>query len=226
MTTVNTSVVIAVFLLILVISMVTAIIISPENFERSRWRIFLVTAASLGIIITFMWYFFLVEQNVENKKITTCNERRHIESLVIDASVKSIQTNSELAPQFCSSLFPLQESYVYEEHEPKCSRYKKSVIVSTLSYQLFDTWDHYVYSTFQPKGDIAYFLQWATSKELQHQWTKQYINFDKNTQKFANILFNSANEIDNISDPVEYEKASREVYSKCRKMKLLCCSVS
>lgn len=219
MGTVNTSVVIAVFILIIILSLIIAIMINPGEFDKSRCRTFLVTAASLGIVITFMWYFFLVEQTVDNDKLIQCNEHRHIGSMMLNASVDKIQDSVDIIPEFCSSLLPLQDNSGcnnVNEH----SQIKRDVTTATLSYTLFDTWEHYVGSVYRPQGIVAYFLQWSTSKQLRDQWSRQYINFDCKTQKFAQILFDKSDQMEDIHNPYQYQIDANEIIRDCKRLKI------
>lgn len=233
MATVRTSTVIMVFVLILVIAAMAALFIDPETFDKTRWRTFLVTAASLGIIITFMWYFFLVEQNIRTEQATDLNERRHIEEGIIDASVKEIQNNSDIIPEFCASLFPLQdfceksrdsqqdfscslnEKSRDSQQDSRCPLKKKILHEVTLSYRLFDTWEHFTEASLHPVGDVTYFLQWASSKQLEDQWRKQHINFTKKTREFGDLLFERAKLIKDRT-PSAYNHEAYKLFRECR----------
>lgn len=219
MSTVNTGVVIAVFILILVLSLIAAIIIDPMNFDKSRFRTFIVTAASMGIIITVMWYLFLVEQNSDNQKMVQCNERRHVEDVMLNASVKSIQDNAEIIPRMCSSLLPLQN--ISNPPPSTHSQHQQDIHIATLSYQLFDTWEHYTTTLCRPTGTVAYFLQWSTSPILKEQWKKQYVNFDRRTQDFGDRLFAASAQIEDIHCPYSYQDASDRFIRDCKRMKIL-----
>lgn len=210
---VNQTVAIIIFAIILVIAATAAFIIDPCNFEKTRWRTFLITAASLGIVITFTWYFFLLEQNVDTQLSMIQTEKRHIEDGIVKASVSDIQKNSDIIPEFCAELCPLQKiSYCSKSKLCKC---KRKLHQTTLSYRLFDTWDHFTGSTVQPVGDIAYFLQWASSKKLRSQWQRQYINFTPETQRFGDRLFEVASELERTPDAYRNAacKINREFFS-------------
>ena len=206
-----------VFVLIIVLAIIAALMIDPANFDKTRWRTFLITAASLGIVITFMWYFFLVEQNYSVQDTIDTSERRHIEEGIVEASVADIQKNSGIIPAFCESLFPLQFGHCKYE----CSLNRKKLLhETTLSYRLFDTWDHYVLSKINPVSDMTYFLQWASSPHLKKQWDKQYINFNSKTQLFGDLLFKEASEIKMLT-PHAYSTAAKRIFRHCRKINII-----
>ncbi len=215
MATVGRSTIIMVFILIFVISLVAATLVNPEEFDKTRFRTFLVTAASLGIVIAFVWYFFLLEQHLKSEDDDNFAIRRRIEEGIIDASVSDIQKNSDIIPNFCASLFPLQEF----EYTPPIKYTKKEMLHEvTLSYRLFDTWEHYISGAIHPVSDISYFLQWASSPLLESQWKKQYVNFSKETQKFGDCLFERAKTICDRT-PEAYEKEAYQIFRKhcCKK---------
>lgn len=204
---VNQTVAIIIFAIILVIATVAAFLIDPDKFDKTRWRTFLVTAASLGIIITFTWYFFLLEQNVDTQLNMAHTEKRHIEEGIVKASVSDIQKNSDIIPEFCAELCPLQKvGYCGKSKLSKC---KRKLHQTTLSYRLFDTWDHFTGSTIHPVGDIAYFLQWASSKKLRSQWKRQYINFTPQTQRFGDKLFETTDGL--ARTPAAYQNAALQI---------------
>jgi hypothetical protein len=200
--TVNTSVVILVFILILVISAVAAMVIDPTNFDKTRWRTFIVTAAALGIVITFMWYFFLVEQSIDTDMKDELDTRRHMGKNIIDNCVGGIEKSCEKIPGFCSSIMPLQEP--------------KDIERATLSYRLFDSWEYCAQCPFQNRGDIALFLQWCKSKKLKKQWLKQRCNFSEKTERFGDLLFEVSSKTKNT--PTSYKIASKEVLRRLRSM--------
>ena len=205
---INPILAIAVFVIIIIIALLIARSKkSYKNFNRSTIHSFVVILGGLGIFVSFMFYYNVVEiQNKQQKAINSQELSRintNVSSILGDKYIKSI-------PIFVYSINPLLKKKVNLDHLNIENSHIQMFKKHSLSQIIFNSWDDFRsskrLSTYDEIGVINTFLQKCDSAELLEEWEIQKYNFDNKTQMLGNMMFFRGQTILNkTSDSYFYE---------------------
>lgn len=200
----------AVFVAIIVIAMIIAQRLgSYSNYEGSNFHTFTAILSGLGVFVTFLFYYNIIElQNIQQKSnemefFTKLNKSVYSDLLI------AMSDASKSAPKFVSMLMPLTPS---DENLPEDkTSHDTLTTITLLSYRIFSLWQD-VASVDKSKKNcmkdyLATFLQRATSKELKKAWDTGKIDFNSKTRKLGDLLFEYAASIKDTSDHQSYSDA-------------------
>ena len=209
---------------IIIISLFISLSIKPNNFDHSRTRVFITSLASLGIFVTFLFYYSVVD--IQQKKQAKIQETSKITDNIQNSFILNIEKYYNQIPQFTSTLLPLLDLKKFNQNlkEIKNSRNhienveNNQVIKYVLSYQIFSLWQDMIISdefiAIDHNSLISGALQRANSKPLYDYWEIIKIDFSEKVQNFGELLFRFSSEI-NEQTPEAYEKKANElIHSK------------
>ena len=162
--------VVIIFIIILIIAGLTAWYCNPDSHDKSRWYIFIVTLAALGIILTFFFYYSLVEIQDEQHKLDVVEETQQLSRDITDITSKSMVKKLHSIPHFIMSLNPVDfphnkygkyksdrsninssisdiddtediNSESYNKiHDRSISKYEQKILIHALSHEIFCVW--------------------------------------------------------------------------------------
>lgn len=184
-------------LLLLGIFLLTALFITlrtpPHNYDQSRVFVFMSVLAGLGVIITFFFYYGVVELNEEQHRLNVVQETARISNILVEELMWEIVEAGKIVPNFAASVTPLQ---IYSHMTPDPETTDADFAKLFLSYKIFSVWQDLLiadeFTANEPLAYITSFLQRANSRPLFYEWIKHKIDFNSHTQKFGDLLFEYA----------------------------------
>lgn len=211
-------VVIIVFAIVITIAIAAAFIINPGSYDQSRWKVFIITVAGLGILLTVMFYYSVINiQQTQNELLfikeniqmmTTVNE-------VVDKISKGMDKGSSLA----SELTPLEKEGKGKKKEKEENGYRYS-----LAQSIFSTWQlttlERKYVSVQEEAYMYLFLQWASSCTLRKQWVSLKLAYTERTRMLGDLLFAHAPEVHTVA---EFGKAVTSLVTLPRYKSIMSC---
>lgn len=194
--TINTDVVIMVFAVIIAVAVIAAYVINPSSYESTNWRVFIVTLSSLSIVMTFMFYYAVIELQILQYSSNVYSENQALASAITEVYADA-STRYMKAPRFVRSLMPLSFNECTTERNESDATMELEIEEIVLSRKIFAVWDMTASSSTllyrsKDRGCIATYLQWATSPYLRREWLTYRVNYCENTRKFGDILFSRA----------------------------------
>jgi hypothetical protein len=178
-----------VFVIVLLIAFVASLFLG-NSFQTSRLHVFLACLSGLSIVITFLFYYSVVELQQQQQKLTLIQETSRISDSVLDSLMNEIKESVTIIPNFVASITPLNPCNDPPE-DPNTQEACTQKLV--LSYKVFSIWQDVLLSSLfvdlEPVSYITSFLQRAHSPQLLEQWTANKINFNSRTQQFGDLLF-------------------------------------
>lgn len=200
------------FSLILIISGIAAWLYgSYNNYDIATFHTFIAVLTGLGVFVTFMFYFSVVELQQQQQQLFIIDETSRISKNVLNSILGEINTATKLIPQFCASITPLSHSPVLDPDIVTTESCSQKLV---LSYKIFSVWQDLIISArfinFDPISYVTNFLQRANSKLLFAQWTTSKINFNILTQQLGDLLFEYALPITNQT-PETYVQAAQNL---------------
>lgn len=194
-----------------------------KSFDTSKFHIFITVFSGFGILITFLFYYNLVELQQEQQDIVSIQQDGSLSSSIRIALADTIVKASPYIPLFIASIMPLINYQPgIDSKEAKATSYKV-----VISQKIFSIWKDYLtldaYIVHDPQSYVCGFLQWANSKYLYEQWLVGRIDFSCNVNAFGDLLFQYALPIVEQT-PEEYERVANEFVNsddyknmKCKK---------
>ena len=200
-----------IFVALIIIAVTSSLLINPCSYDKTRWRLFILSLSGMSIIITFMFYYSLVEIQQEQEQQLLSQSNRLVESNIKDL-INSFPKYYKTIPLFIKSLLPLQYGVI----NVKCD-HKLSEIV--LSSNIFDIWQQTVASQEwitrdRLRGLTVQYLQWCTSSQLESQWyISGRLNHCNDTMLFGDLLFKYAKCVRSVSYPCQsdYERVTDKI---------------
>lgn len=213
MSTVTPTVAIVVFVIILVISLLIAFNTKTfKDFDTSRVHIFIIALGGLGVIITFLFYYSVVELQQQDQQRSYLKETSRVSNQFTTKLLTNIRDASSIVPGFVATITPLQNKGITPQPDPNTPQ----VIATrfTLSTQIFSVWQDVIYSkAFLNISQLAFvtnFLQMANSSQLYAEWQNAKINLSDRTQLYGDLLFKYGLPI-TVQTPEEYVRVATEL---------------
>lgn len=206
-----------IFSLILLISGIAAWLYgSYNNYDIATFHTFIAVLTGLGVFVTFMFYFSVVELQQQQQQLFIIDETSRISQNVLNSILGEINIATKIIPQFCASIIPLSHHPVLEVDVVTTESCSQKLV---LSYKIFSVWQDLIISigfvNFDPISYVTNFLQRANSKLLFVQWTTSKINFNFVTQQLGDLLFEYALPITNQT-PETYVQTAQNLIADPR----------
>lgn len=99
-----------VFLIVLLIACVVAWYSDAGSYESTKVRVFLVVLAGLGIVLTALFYYNLLELQEQQQYLVTLQQTTTLGSELLNGVLQEIKTAVPIIPNFALSLIPLQNN--------------------------------------------------------------------------------------------------------------------
>lgn len=233
MVLVTPNIALALFALIIIVSAVIAWRMgSYADYDKCSFHTFVAILAGLGVFVTFMFYWNVVQLQNQQQELAAAQELARINDSVLNSVLDEIKDASYLIPNFVISITPLTNVVCCStgstggatatciiEVEPDPINQQTCTEKMVLSYRIFALWQDVIISNrFTNMDEVSYvanFLQRANSPQLYVQWTSSRINFDNQTKQFGNLLFEYGLPITNQT-PEEYVAAAQKLINDPR----------
>jgi hypothetical protein len=198
---------------------------NPDQFEKSRFGIFIKILSSLAFILVAMGLILTSQALEESRKLTSVDQTLKLIDRALLQPISSMQKFYPNCPNFVKSLWP--QKGIFDASSIDTDHIKDDpVSILNLSMIIFQSFeDHFTGSGFDETGEIVWtgnFLQWTSSDTLQEMWNTLYPNFKSSTSEYAKLLFEYSNKNGKIKDsaPLKRSKRSTELIKDQRLIKL------
>lgn len=163
------------------------------KYDRGSFHVFISVLTGLGIFVTFLFYYNLVQLQNSDQITTAIDNVANLDSAIRDNVVQYMEKYSTVIPVYISTIDPLSHAPKMEGADPVttatcAARY-------SLSYRIFTVWQQYISnskSISDNSGYICNFLQRARSRFLRQDWEKNKIEFGRRTREMGDYLFEKA----------------------------------
>lgn len=177
---------------------------SYTDYDKGSFHTFVVVLAGLGVIVTFMFYYNIIQLQCQQQQLAAMQEFSRLNDTVLNSVLDSIKESSNIIPNFVLSITPLTNAVCCSTGtsgstgctipvDPDPVDPQTCTEKMLLSYRIFSLWqDVIVSNNFMPLDPTPYvtnFLQRANSQQLYVQWTVNKLNFAPYTQTFGDLLF-------------------------------------
>lgn len=210
MALVNPSIALLVLGLVLLAVILITLRTSPKDYDQSRSYVFMTVLSGLGVIITFFFYYGVVELNQEQQRLNVVQETARLSNTLVEELMLEISEAAKVVPNFAASVSPLQ---TYPQPIPDPDDLEATFSKLFLSYKIFSVWQDVLladeFTANEPLSYITSFLQRANSRPLYYEWIRSKIDFNKSTQQFGDLLFEYALPIKDQLPEVYVETAER-----------------
>ena len=162
-----------------------------HDYDKGSFHSFIVILGGLSILITLLFYYSLLELQVQQQELISLQEFNRVNDMMLNSVLDAIQSSSIIIPNFVLSITPLTNENISIGEDP--INPETSTKKMTLSYRIFSLWQNLTVTTkcTEINADIyvANFLQRANSNQLYTQWLNNKLNFSLETQTFGDLLF-------------------------------------
>lgn len=182
-----------VFVAILVISGVLAWWMKNyHTYDIGAFHTFISILMGLGVFVTFMFYFAIVSEQQDQKEVSSIQTLAEINTQLVNSVIKESNKAALIVPHFIISINPLTSQGLTASPDPVNAQ--TVVTKTTLSYRIFSVWQDimitdFILTKYDQLSYLCNFLQRANSKELYQYWQAMRIDFNPETQRFGDLLF-------------------------------------
>lgn len=166
-----------------------------HTYDISSFHTFIAILTGLGVFVTFMFYYNVVELQNQQQQLDALQQITRINDSIQNNVLNSITLSSTTIPNFVLSITPLNkasccDSCIIESDPVNAQTCTEKM---TLSYKIFSLWNDMLacnkFINFDPVTYITGFLQQANSSLLFEQWQLFKNTFNTKTQTFGDLLF-------------------------------------
>lgn len=199
---VTPNVAIFIFILIVVIAIILALWMKDyQSYDKSAFHTFIAILIGLGIFVTFMFYYNLVQLQHEQQNLVALQELGRINDSVLNSLLTNIDEASKTIPSFVLSLNPLSvccsDTVSFANScgitGPDPINAQTCTEKMSLSLRIFAMWQDVIVSNKIIKNNplpyVSNFLQRANSSQLYEQWLVNKLNYAAKTQSLGDLLF-------------------------------------
>lgn len=201
------------------------------NYDKSSFHSFIAILAGLGVFVTFMFYYNVVELQNQQQLSTGIQEIARINNSISNSLLEEIKNSSLIIPNFVLSITPLTNTACCNTQGCLNTSIPEDPVTPetctqkmVLSYKIFSLWqDQLVSNKYVHLDEIPYvsnFLQRANSKQLYEQWLVNKLNFSEETQNFGDLLFKYGLPI-TVQVPDSYITAAKELINDVQYQSIL-----
>lgn len=174
-----------------------------QNYDRDSFHTFIAVLTGLGVFITFLFYYNLIQLQEQQQELTALQELSSLSDTTVNGMLEAMNSSSATIPAFVMSLTPLTNTICCpgSSVEGTCAYTPAEDPITpqtctekmTLSYRIFSLWQDVLMSNgYIDRCKLAYitnFLQRANSRPLYEEWQVNRLNFSASTQTFGDLLF-------------------------------------
>ncbi|CAH6418462.1 Hypothetical protein HVR_LOCUS164 [uncultured virus] len=203
------------FAIIVLIAAVIAWYMKDYNqYDKGSFHTFISILIGLGIFVTFMFYYNLIQLQQQQQTLAAIQELSRINDSLLNSVLDEIKQASETIPNFVLSITPLTNTICMSTASEDPVNPQTCTEKMVLSFRIFSLWQDVIVSdrfiNLDPASYIANFLQRANSQQLYQEWTVNRLNFRPDTQAFGDLLFEYALPItDQV--PASYVNAAQKL---------------
>lgn len=175
---------------------------SYAQYDSGSFHTFIAILAGLGVVVTFMFYYNVLQLQGQQQKLAAAQEFSRISDSMLDGVMDSMNDASVIIPNFVYSITPLTNTVCcdgtrcVEDPPPDPINVQTCTEKMTLSYRIFSLWQEFIstnkFFKGTPSSYIANFLQRANSKQLHSLWEVSKLDFVQDTQALGDLLFEYA----------------------------------
>lgn len=197
---------------------------TTQSDGKSRVQIFITTLASLGIFVTFMFYYNIVAIQQDQQRLAVIEQTRSINASVLETYLGEVRKSAPIIPAFTLELMPLAPCSAATAPGPDPVTAATCIEKFVLSYKIFAIWQDYIMSNsyiyVDPHAYVNSFLQRASSRQLEEMWLQLRGDFDSDAVGFGDLLFEYAGRIQDRT-PEAFLSASHSLVKDPRYLKLV-----
>jgi uncharacterized membrane protein len=185
-----------VFGIVVVIAIVMALLFSQAEYDTSSVRVFISVLAGLSIVITFLFYYSVVDMQQQERVLPLLAEQVRLSHHVHHDLSGALLASRESAPRLMNELLL-----------GPASRTELDIAELLVSRQIFHSWQLVALAStsLDRLSYLTLFLQQATSQLLRLYWSSLRSNYVKRTQLLGDILFDLSNSITATTTIDEHE---------------------
>lgn len=161
-----------------------------RSYDSSTFHTFIAILGGLGVFITFMFYYSVVELQQLQYATATSQEFARINVSIQNTMLNDVKDAVLIIPNFVASIQPLTP-YCVTKPDPKTE--EAITKENVLSSRIFGIWQDVMIANANVRVNctpyINLFLQQANSKQLYQVWQRSYLNYECRTIEFGDLLF-------------------------------------
>lgn len=189
-------------------------------FDRGRFHVFIVVLAGLGVTVTFLFYYNVVQLQNQEQQLTLLQQMTHIDDILGKTLPAVLREITPLVPAFVLSLYPLHPAVAIPDYTTP----EAQIAITTTCATIFYLWQDVILTHdvlhHDMLGYTVTFLQWAHSPILAQEWAHMLTNLSPKTQIYGRLLFQyGANVSPNSS---AYQEAAEALLSDPAYQEALC----
>lgn len=211
-----------VFVIVLLVALLISGFTNPVHFDHTRTKIFLYCLTSMGVVITFLFYYSVVQLQASQQRVVILQMTSNITKMLTKEIHDQIYKVSKKVPNFVMSLYPLQNNHCIVEKD--IINTETCMIKFKISYKIFLLWQELLlclpFLDIEPTSYICICLQNAHSNQLKEQWEISKCDLNCNTRAFGDLLFFYAGKIKKQT-PDNYTKMVKKMQKNKAFMSLL-----
>lgn len=191
-----------------------------SSFDRGRFHVFIVVLTGLGVAVTFMFYYNVVQLQNQEQQLALLQQMAHIDDTLGKSLPNILREITPLVPAFVMSLYPLHEPSTV----PDATTPQAQIAIITTCATIFYLWQDIVLTHqvlhHDMHGYTITFLQWAHSPALAQEWEHMSNNLNPRTQTYGRLLFRYGANVAPTSEA--YEAAAKNLLSDPEYQEALC----
>jgi hypothetical protein len=234
MVLISPNIALIVFIAIIILAIIIAWYMGEfESYDKGSFHVFIAVLTGLGVLVTFLFYYNLVQLQNQQQELATITELSRINDVELNSVLDEIQKASILIPNFVLSITPLTNTICCVNPVSECAIPVRDDPINpqtctekfALSYRIFSLWQDVILSNrliaINSLPYITNFLQRANSSQLYTQWTVNKINFSSNTQLLGDLLFQYGLPV-TVQTPESYIDAANKLILDPRYPQVFC----
>lgn len=190
-----------------------------EIYDKGSFHTFIAIFAGLGVFITFLFYYNLIELQRQQQGLTAIQEFSRINDSMLNGVLDEINKASTIIPNFVLSITPLTNTICMSSAPEDPTNIQTCTEKMVLSYRIFSVWQDVIlcdrFNNFDFVAYVSNFLQRANSNQLFREWTVNKLNFGSKTQEFGDLLFEYGLSIEDQT-PATYTAAAENLINDPR----------
>uniref|UniRef100_A0A6C0JW14 DUF4760 domain-containing protein n=1 Tax=viral metagenome TaxID=1070528 RepID=A0A6C0JW14_9ZZZZ len=197
-----------------------------QEYQGSRMHVFASALGTCAILLTVILYFNLVQIHNRQSNLEYHKEMVELDRNIVTDLHNEMKKAAKFIPIFITSINPLESKKCKQYIIDNCKEGKdedtpvNAVWKRSIAYCIFNAWQDAIMGGIAIKKNcrtyIIRFLQMANSDQLKEEWEKDKIARPEPVRKFGDMLFRRSKEIEDSTDPLEYNRIAGEIV-KCPK---------
>lgn len=200
-------IIIILFIILVIVALIIAYLSKGKDYDNSNFKTFVAVLSGLGIFLTFIFYYNLIQLQHDTVRTTLVDELNDVKDRLLTNVYGQMEKALPIIPDFVFSINPLSKIYCDECAEKDSlnineNTRKACIQKMILSEKIFYLWQDIVSAGEYVKKNrrffIMQFLQQAHSKQLKKQWEIMDNNYSYKTKQLGDLLFEYADKIDKV----------------------------